>query len=185
MRPLDQATDEELFRLGAENEEAFVALYRRHARPLLAYYARRTSDPELAADACAEAFAVLAHHVLAGKKPPRSVSGWLYGTARHKVADAQRHGYAEARARARLGIPRLELTDVGIEAVHRAATETLVTAALNDLPKAQRDAIEARVVRDAPYETIARTQDVSPTTARQRVARGLAKLRTTVERPTE
>ena len=35
----------------------FTAFYRRHVRPLLAYFHRRTADAELAADLTAETFA--------------------------------------------------------------------------------------------------------------------------------
>ena len=40
-----------------EAPEAFALFYRRHVAGLLGYFLRRTDDPELAADLCAETFA--------------------------------------------------------------------------------------------------------------------------------
>src|SRR5687768_14533136 len=48
-------TDEEL--LGSSGREAFGMFYDRHARAVLEYFARRTRDPESAADLTAETFA--------------------------------------------------------------------------------------------------------------------------------
>jgi hypothetical protein len=48
-------TDEEL--LGSDGREAFGVFYDRHARAVLEYFARRTRNPEAAADLTAETFA--------------------------------------------------------------------------------------------------------------------------------
>src|ERR671928_142087 len=48
-------TDEDL--LVANTPEAFGEFYDRHARTVLGYFARRTRDPEVAADLTAETFA--------------------------------------------------------------------------------------------------------------------------------
>src|SRR5690349_2774195 len=100
-------SDEEL--LAANDAASFEPFYCHQVDRLLAYFARRTRDPELAADLTAETFAA----ALAGRRRYRCSSGeagaWLYGIAAKKLADAQRRGYAEQRARRRLGMERLEL----------------------------------------------------------------------------
>ena len=48
-------TDDEL--LSSDDPEAFGVFYDRHVRALLGYFARRTRDPEVAADLTAETFA--------------------------------------------------------------------------------------------------------------------------------
>ena len=53
----DPRTDEELLAAVDGEPEAFGVFYRRHVRPLLGYFVRRTGDAELAADLCAETFA--------------------------------------------------------------------------------------------------------------------------------
>ncbi|MGZ8647793.1 MAG: RNA polymerase sigma factor, partial [Solirubrobacteraceae bacterium] len=47
--------DEEL--LTSCETDAFAVFYDRHARTLLGYFARRTGDPQIAADLTAETFA--------------------------------------------------------------------------------------------------------------------------------
>lgn len=176
-----EPTDEQLLADARHDVEAFAALYRRHAGPLLAYCVRRTGDPERGADVMAEVFAVALRRVLSGRHLPDVVAPWLYGVARNQAAEAVRRGIAEDRARRRLGIEPHELTDVDIERIERD-TDAAVLVALDDLPEPERAAIRARVVDETAYADIAAAAGVSQATARQRVSRGLARLRTRLER---
>src|SRR6187551_463772 len=118
-------TDEEL--LSARDAASFELFYCRHVDALLGFFARRTRDPELAADLTAETFAA----ALAARRRYRPEAGsagaWLYGIAMHKLTDAQRRGYAERRARRRMGMERLALDDedyARIESLAEAAGAT-------------------------------------------------------------
>jgi RNA polymerase sigma factor (sigma-70 family) len=53
--------------------------------------------------------------------------------------------------------------------------------ALDELPEAQREAIRAHVLDEEPYADLASRLGVSEATVRQRVSRGLGRLRTTLE----
>ena len=44
---------------------------------------------------------------------------WLFGIGSKKLADAQRQGYAETRARRRLGMERIELSDDDLARIDR------------------------------------------------------------------
>ncbi|MGH2915407.1 MAG: RNA polymerase sigma factor [Solirubrobacteraceae bacterium] len=82
------------------NADQLTALYDRHARELLAFLARRTSDPEAAVDILAETFAV----AFEGRERFRgrgSGRAWLYAIARHRLADYHRSASAKGRAIAR------------------------------------------------------------------------------------
>ena len=96
------ASDEEL--LLREDPASFVLFYDRYFERLLRFFSGRTRDAELAADLTAETFAA----VLAARRRYRPEGGrpdsWLFSIAYRKLADAQRRGYAEDRARKRLGI---------------------------------------------------------------------------------
>src|SRR5690349_6745516 len=109
------ATDEAL--LVESDAASFEAFYRRYATNALAFFSRRTRDPEVAADLTAEIFAA----ALAGRRRYRpeagAASAWLFGIAMKKLADAQRRGYAEQRARRRLGMERLALDDADIASI--------------------------------------------------------------------
>jgi DNA-directed RNA polymerase specialized sigma24 family protein len=71
----------------------------------------RTGNAEVAADLAAETFAAALdakHRFKPGGPPARA---WLFGIAVKKLADYRRSGYAEDRARRRLGLERIEPTE--------------------------------------------------------------------------
>src|SRR6188472_2173197 len=115
--PGPDATDEQL--LVARDALSFELFYVRHVDAMLGFFARRTFDAEMAADLCAETFAA----ALASRRrfhpggPP--ARAWLFGIAAKKLADAQRRGYADMRARRRLGMERIELSDQDIARIER------------------------------------------------------------------
>lgn len=177
----DPRTDAQLLAATARDPEAFGVFYRRHARWVLAVCARRVAGAELAADVAAEVFATALAHSDRFEPGRGSAGGWLFGIALHKLADAQRRGHAERRARRRLGIPAIALTDDDIARIDELASldgGADVARLLAALPEEQRRAIEARVVQERDYEEIAAAHAVSQAAVRQRVSRGLATLRT-------
>ena len=163
--------------LAAGDPGAFDRLYLRHAEDLLGFFARRTHDPELAADLTAETFAA----ALGARRRYKPASGvpaaWLFGIAMHKLADAQRRGYAEERARKRLGMERLELDDEDFARIEALADGGGATALLELLSPDQRDAIRAHVIDERGYDEIAHSLATSESVVRQRVSRGLAAVR--------
>ncbi len=132
------ATDEQLL-IAASDREAFSAFYRRYEGPVLAFFRRRTREPELAADLAAETFAAAltsCRRFRAGKAP---ASAWLFSIAHHKLAHSRRRGAVENRARRRLGMPTLLIDD---EELHRidllGFNDGEVTALLDSLPPDQQ-----------------------------------------------
>ena len=96
---------------------SFAVFYRRHVEDLVAFFMRRTRNAELAADLTAETFAA-ALVARARFDPGRgSASAWLFGIAMHKLARVERREAAERRARRRLDMERIELTDADIERI--------------------------------------------------------------------
>jgi RNA polymerase sigma factor (sigma-70 family) len=167
-------TDEALLASGDLND--FGRFYDRYVRSLLAFFQRRVADPELAADLTAETFA--AALVARRRYRPRSApaSAWLFAIARHKLADHGRHGSAEGRMRARLG---MEPVPVGAEDAEmiRLLGDEVAAEILEDLPADQREAVRAYVIEGREYADIARNSDVTEATVRKRVSRGLQVLR--------
>jgi RNA polymerase sigma factor (sigma-70 family) len=152
-------------------------LYRGHARRLAGYLMRATGNAEVAADLTAETFA--AALIARERYSPElgAPTTWLYGIAAHKVSDWRRRGYAEDRARRRLGIERPPLSEQDVAELARLADEVTVAELLDDLPSDQRQAVRARFVDDRAYGDIALGEGVSEAAIRQRVSRGLASLR--------
>jgi RNA polymerase sigma factor (sigma-70 family) len=172
--------DDALLVAAADDPDAFARFYRRHVGGVIAYFRRGTGDAELAADLTAETFAA----ALAGRRrfaPERGpAAAWLYGIARRQLVTLHRRGHVERRARRRMGMARIELTDEMLERVEAIADaeRARVEVALAALPDDQRAAVRARVLDGQEYDEIAAAHDVSEPTARQRVSRGLAALRT-------
>jgi RNA polymerase sigma factor (sigma-70 family) len=171
--------DDALLVAAADDPEAFAQFYRRHVRGVLAYFRRRATDAETAADLTAETFAAALegrHRYMPERGP---ALGWLYGIARRQLIGYQRRGRVESTARRRMGMARIELTDEMLERVEAIADAELakVDVALAALPDEQSAAVRARVLEDRGYHEIAAAERVSEPAARQRVSRGLAALR--------
>jgi RNA polymerase sigma factor (sigma-70 family) len=178
---LASRTDEDLLaeRRPGVAGAAFAEFYVRHERAILAYFARRVSRGELAADLAAETFA----QALASRRRFRggTAVGWLFGIAAHVLSHSARRGRVEDRARRRLGVARLELVDEQIEAIELLGSDAGVCAALAELPADQSTAIRARIVEEHSYAEIAARMCCSESVARKRVSRGLASLRQSLE----
>jgi RNA polymerase sigma-70 factor (ECF subfamily) len=151
--------------------------YRRHVDAILHYHGRSTGNAEAAADLTAETFAAALqakHRFKPGGAPARA---WLFGIAVKKLADYRRKGYAEDRARRRLGMERIEPTDQDLRRIEALAGDVAIASLIDELPEEQRHAVTARVLHERDYEDIAGELQISPAGVRQRVSRGLAALR--------
>jgi RNA polymerase sigma-70 factor (ECF subfamily) len=168
-------TDEQLLTRG--DAASFERFYVRHVDELLGFFARRTRDPELAADLTAETFAAALTARRRYRPQKGSAGAWLYGIALKKLADAQRKGYAEDRARRRLGMERIELTDADIARIESLAGDRTASLLVQGLSADQRDAVVAHVVNERSYEEIAGELGTSEAVVRKRVSRGLAAVR--------
>ena len=109
MRLMAGHEEDLLERFVAGDPAAFVQFYRRHLAAILAFFLRRTGDPELNADLTAEVFA--AALLAAPRYQPGDLPAlaWLYGIASHKLADSRRRGRVEDEARRRLALEPLEI----------------------------------------------------------------------------
>jgi RNA polymerase sigma factor (sigma-70 family) len=181
MEPVwDDAPDERLLATARAEPSAFGAFYRRHEDQVLGYFLARVGDPEVAADLTAETFAaalVSAHRFRPRKKKP--ASAWLFGIARNNLAMSRRQGRVEARARRRLGMAPLVLTDESIERI--AALDRTALNLVGELPDDQQVAVRARVIDERGYPDIAKDLRCSEAVVRKRVSRGLGTIRTRLE----
>jgi RNA polymerase sigma factor (sigma-70 family) len=171
----DDLDDAALLAALRRDPDAFAALYRRYERPLLGYLLRRTRAPEVAADLAAETFAAALEQLRRdnGPRDAGAFAAWLFGIARHKLADSARRGRVEEDARRRLALERLTLDDDALERIGALGGDELVAS----LPADQRAAVLARIVDERDYEEIAGALETSALVVRKRVSRGLAALR--------
>jgi RNA polymerase sigma factor (sigma-70 family) len=171
---IEQLSDEQL--LAARGSYEFALFYRRHARDLLAYFARRVRHAETAADLTAETFAaaIIARERFNPERGP--AAAWLYGIAAHKLTDYQRRGRLEDRARRELGMTRRGVTAADVVEIE-ALGRDVVADMLAPLPAEQRAAVAAHVLDETPYEELAEQAGVTTSAIRHRVSRGLRALR--------
>ena len=177
---MDQRSDSELLTVSATEPGAFAVLYRRHAEDLLRYFARRTLDPEAAAELTAETFAQAFASRASYRDTGANGVAWIYGIARHQLGRFFRSGRVFRDARRRLGMPERELPPADYERIEDlvdfAPIRGVIEEALLSLREDQREALRLRVIEELPYDEVARRLACSEQNARQRVSRGLRRL---------
>ena len=175
-------TDVDLLRAARREDRAFVELYRRWAPELHAWFRRRTSCADAAAELTAETFAEVLRsvHRFRGDHPG-SGAAWLMGIAHNLLRGWYRDKRVDAAARERLGIPVRSYEDLDEDAISMRLDAGPLRAdllrALERLPGEQRDAVALRVIHERSYEEVAVALGCTPATARQRVFRGLRTMR--------
>ncbi len=183
VRRREQRGDRELLRDSRNGAGGFDAFYRRHRAAVLAFYAQRVRDPELAADLTAETFAAA---LVAVHDPARAIPetplAWLFTIAHRELIDSYRRGQVQDAARRRLALEPVMLEDADIERIVAIAGDTDVIAELaRQLPAAQFQALRARVLDERDYADIATELGCSGAVVRMRVNRALSTLRSTKE----
>jgi RNA polymerase sigma factor (sigma-70 family) len=179
-----ESTDEELLAGAVRGETpSFEHFYRRWSPAVISYHRRATGSPELALDLAAETFAAVVASL--DRFDPRrgSAATWLFGIARHKLHDSFRKARVEASARHALEWTLLEFDDEDLERVEEIATagELDLDRFLDRLPEEQRSALVERVLEERKYAAIAADVACSEMVVRQRVHRGLRRLRRMLE----
>jgi RNA polymerase sigma factor (sigma-70 family) len=186
MSRADRRSDNELLLAASRDPEAFGLFYDRYAIALIQSLRRRTGSSELALDLAAEVFAtVLERSAAFTPREEHSARAWLYAIARNQLVDFYRRGKTEDAARRRLGVQSVVLDETETELLERrldAADQGLLEA-LEGLPVDEREAVLGRVVEESDYGSLADRLQVSQSVVRQRVSRGLRRLRLSIKEP--
>jgi RNA polymerase sigma factor (sigma-70 family) len=177
-----QASDAELLADSADPAESFAVFYRRHASAVLRFVASRGADADAAADVVAETFCAALKQRTRYRAKHDSARLWLLGIAVRKLADARRREHRELRRVSRITEHARVLSEADHAGYQELAERTTALDALADLSEAERQLILARVVEDHGYADIAQALGLTEMATRKRVSRGLARLRTRLER---
>jgi RNA polymerase sigma-70 factor, ECF subfamily len=135
---------------------AFEVIVARYRRPLLRHCARVLGDAD-AEDAVQEAFAK-AHAALSRGEQVRKLGPWLYAVA-HNVAVSVLRGRAARPECSEPDTPEAQLVD---ETAEQREQLRAVLAAVESLPRRQRDAIVLQAIEGRSYDEIAGTLGASP-----------------------
>jgi RNA polymerase sigma factor (sigma-70 family) len=172
------------------DDQHLAAAYRRDARRLLIWLARRTYDGQLAVDLVGETYARAWESRRRFRGDPddaEALAAWTFGIARHVLADALRRGRSERAAMQRLHVdpPQLAADEIARleELAELGSLRATLAVALEDLSPEQRDAVRLRVVEELDYPAIARRLGISEEAVRARVSRGLRTLALSMEAP--
>lgn len=183
--PRGESNDDELLAAtGAGDPDAFAVFYRRHLDLVVAFLRARVRDPEVAFDLAAETFAAVVVSAARYQPGGAPAAAWLLGIARHKLLESLRRGRVEDFARRELRLAPIALEDEDLLLVEQRASEgaTALHVLLAELPIDQRTALLAHVVEERAYGDIAAELGCSEQVVRQRVSRGLRRLRDRLER---
>jgi len=156
----------------------FERLYAEHARRLLDFLVYRTGDVPLAEDILADTF----ERALSARRPfsrrgSATEKTWLYTIALNRLRDHARRSKVEERA-----LERVETAPyAGGSELDALSDREAIRAALGVLTDEEREAVALRYGADLTVPEIARTLEISLTTAEGRVYRALRKLRNALE----
>ena len=159
--------------------DAFAVFYRRHLPLVVGFCARATADREAAADLTGEVFAAALAAAGRYRAEHETAAPWLIGIAQNKLRESQRHRRVQDAVRRRLRMRPLEFDEEDLDRVEALASQahSAVLAAVEALPESERDAVRARIVDERGYDELAVQLRCSESVVRQRVSRGLARVR--------
>lgn len=166
---------------GTAAEPTIEALYREHGRRLVAVARMFVYDRAAAEDLVQEAF-IRFHRNRSRLRDPAAAAGYLRSTVLNLARDHNRRGLMSRRhidAEARhVGSMAPDPDDAALLDEEQRA----VVAAVGSLPLRQRDCIVLRYQLELSYDEIAATLGLSVNSVKTHLKRGLATLRSQMER---
>jgi RNA polymerase sigma-70 factor (ECF subfamily) len=159
--------------------EAFEAFYREHVEALQRFIARRVATPEAAADLTADVF--LAAIQAADSYDPRCgpAKAWLFGIARHCIADSYRAAARESRATAAVvGRELLDADDLARihERLDAEAAARELYQRLGTIPEPERAVLELVALDELTVAEAAGVLGITTVAARVRLHRARNRL---------
>jgi RNA polymerase sigma-70 factor (ECF subfamily) len=183
MHSSQDPSDAELMRrVAGGSESSLAALHGRFARPIFAL-AAQALDRAAAEDIVQDVFLVVWRKADRFDPERGSVRAWLLQIAHHRVPNElrrrSRQPELEPDGDARLG--EIESRDPGpAERMVAQNRRDLVETALDELPEAQREALDLAYFNDLTHQQVAARLDLPLGTAKTRIRAGLQKMRTTL-----
>src|ERR1039458_6679615 len=174
---LSRCSDEELLRIGVEGVQGAGGVLALYAAPFLVFFRRALGRADLAADLTAEVFAAALGSLGQFRPELGSARAWLFGIARHELAQTWRRRRVEAQARKRMGMEPILLSDEDLLRIDELVSDGNSLTLLQELPDDQRSAVVGRVLEERDYAELAVELECSKMVVRQRVSRGLRALR--------
>jgi len=160
----------------------FVALYQRHYRRVYVYHLARTGNEQDAQDLTSETFmaaldSLAAYRPEAGNSHEHSFAAWLFGIARHKLADFFDNWVPQSSLE-EVGERPLSTTEyLPEQAAVQRSDLTRLRQVLALLPEERADALSLRYFSELSLAEVAQVMDKSEAAVKMLVHRGLQELR--------
>jgi RNA polymerase sigma-70 factor (ECF subfamily) len=170
----------------ARDPDAFEAFYREHVDALQRFIARRVATPEAAADLTADVFLAAIEAAASYDPGCGPAKAWLFGIARHRIADSYRNAARESRATAAvLGSELLDADD--LSRIHdrldaEAAARDLYQR-LDTIPEPERAVLELVALDELSVVEAAAALKITQVAARVRLHRARRRLAQAVADP--
>lgn len=169
---MPDASDDQLmeaFRAG--DEQAFEALYDRHAGAVAAFVRRMTGNKHTVEDLVQTTFLAMVR-ARGRYEPGTNVRAWLFTIAANAARDLMRRN--KVRGVDPHAVPEREAAE---PVVSDPAAVRLVESALAALPETQREAVLLHKFQGFSFQEIARILGITESTAKVRAHRGYQRLR--------
>lgn len=161
--------DEELMeQFKAGDERAFVTLYERYKRRVLAYCLKMVSSRELAEDVFQETFVRVARK--ADNFKSGNFAGWLFAIARNLCLNALRDNVQH------VSLDEIQDTLHSEEEPEYEISSDVLRSAIEQLPNDLREALVLRVYSGFSYNEISEITGTKLATVKVRIFRGKQKL---------
>jgi len=164
-------------RLGADDVDAFEAIFRRLSEPIFRYVCRMVSDEARAHDITQDTFAKL-WSVRERMDTVDSLRAYVFRMARNRVYNQQRDERTRRNNRAQL---REDTVHHSSPAPDQSLDADLLRERLDEwieeLPDRQREALLLRRRHELSHDEIAAIMDISPSTVNNHIVRALKQLR--------
>jgi RNA polymerase sigma factor (sigma-70 family) len=178
---LSDARDEELVeRLRQADEDAFRGLFRRYAPSALALARRVVNQPFLAEEIVQEAFLAVWRNPAGYDRQRGSVRTWLMGMVHHRAVDAVRREESQRkRAEDSRGadVVVVDFAEQVVDQLGLPEVRKAVRAALEELPREQRQVIELMYFEGLSQSKVAARLDLPLGTVKSRTLLGMRRLR--------
>jgi len=166
--------DEVLARQARDDPQAFAELYHRHAKRIYRFHLFRTGNANDAQDLTSQTF-LAALEGIENYSGHGSLCGWLFGIARHKVADHYRRRRNDAPLESAEGLRHPDPSPEETTDAHLKLAQ--VSGALKILSPEQTEALTLRVFGELSAAEAGRIMGKSEVAVRMLVYRGLRRLR--------
>jgi len=156
------------------DERTFVEIYGQHVHSIYRYHLVRTGSADDAQDLTSLTF--LAAWESFGTYSGRgSLAGWLFGIARHKVADFHRRRHDQEPLDQAADLPLSDVSPEDATAIRQQLAQ--VAGALRTLPPDQAEALTLRIFSEKSAAEVGQIMGRSAGAVKMLVHRGLRTLR--------